>query len=156
RSEVRQDSRQVLAHQRAGHRAAECHWAGFAAGRPMTLVRDRLLNTPHSGIRRMLELTREVADPLLLISGDPNFRTPDHVIFGAAEAASGGATGYPPAEGIAPLRAAIVKKLAQVNRLEAHQDQICVVTGACGGLYTSLMLLVDPGDEVLIPNPGWS
>ncbi len=122
----------------------------------MTLVRDRLLNTPHSGIRRMLELTREVADPLLLISGDPNFRTPDHVIFGAAEAAAGGATGYPPAEGIAPLRAAIAKKLAQINRLEAHQDQICVVTGACGGLYTSLMLLVDPGDEVLIPNPGWS
>jgi aspartate aminotransferase len=122
----------------------------------MTLLRPRLLDTPHSGIRRMLELAREVPDPLLLVSGDPNFRTPEHIIAGAAEAALGGATGYAPAVGIAPLRAAIAKKLAQVNRIEADADQICVVTGGCGGLYTTLLLLVGPGDDVLIPNPGWS
>jgi aspartate aminotransferase len=122
----------------------------------MTLLRTRLLDTPHSGIRRMLELAREVPDPLLLVSGDPDFGTSEHIIDGAAAAALGGATGYAPAIGIAPLRAAIAKKLTQVNRMEADADQICVVTGACGGLYTTLLLLVGPGDDVLVPNPGWS
>ncbi len=122
----------------------------------MTFVRPHLLDTPHSGIRRMLELARDVPDPLLLVSGDPNFTTPEHIIRGAAEAALGGATGYAPGEGFLPLREAITGKLARVNRVTADPDQVCVTTGACGGLFTALMLLVEPGSEVLLPDPGWS
>ena len=35
-------------------------------------------------------------------------------------------------------------------------DEVCVTTGGCGGLFTTLMLLLEPGDEVLVPDPGWS
>lgn len=104
----------------------------------------------------MLELAQNVTDPLLLVSGDPNFTTPEHIITGAAELALAGATGYGPGEGFLPLREEITKKLATINGVSAEPDQICVTTGACGGLFTSLMLLVEPGDDVLIPDPGWS
>lgn len=118
--------------------------------------RPHILETPHSGIRRMLEFAREVPEPLMLVSGDPNFGTPGHIIDAAARAAHGGATGYAPGEGLAELRAAIAQKVQDRNKVRASPEQVCVTTGACGGLYTSLMLIVDPGDEVLIPDPGWS
>lgn len=123
----------------------------------MPRVRAHLRETPHSGIRRMLELAWAMPEPpLLLASGDPNFTTPEHIIRGAADAALAGATGYGPGEGFPALRQEIAAKLARVNALAVDPSEICVTTGACGGLYTSLMVSVDPGDEVLLPDPGWS
>ena len=122
----------------------------------MPEVRPWVLETPHSGIRRMLEHARDVDSPVMLINGDPNFTTPAHIIDGAAEAARAGATGYSPGDGLVPLRDEIVAKLRRVNGIEVGRDQVCVTTGACGGLYTTFMVLVGPGDEVLVPDPGWS
>jgi aspartate aminotransferase len=122
----------------------------------MPRLRPHILETPHSGIRRMLEFARAVPEPLMLVSGDPNFSTPAHIVDAAAQAAHGGATGYAPGEGIADLRRAITEKLRERNGMESSPDEVCVTTGACGGLFTSLMLLADPGDEILIPDPGWS
>ena len=122
----------------------------------MPEVRPWVLETPHSGIRRMLEHARDVDSPVMLINGDPNFTTPAHIIDGAAEAARAGATGYSPGDGLVPLRDEIVAKLRRVNGIEVGRDQVCVTTGACGGLYTTFMVLVGPGDEVLVPVPGWS
>jgi aspartate aminotransferase len=121
----------------------------------MPELRSRILETPHTGIRRMFEFARAVPDPLMLVSGDPNFVTPAHIIDAAAQAAHGGATGYSLGEGLPALREAIAEKVRARNRIEASSEEVCVTTGACGGLFTSLMLMVDPGDEVLIPDPGW-
>ena len=122
----------------------------------MTRVRPHLLNTPHSGIRRMLDLAAQVESPVSLMSGDPNFRTPEHIIRGAADAALAGATGYAPGGGFPAMREAIAAKLARVNHIAASADQVCVTTGACGGLFSSLLVIVEPGDDVLLPDPGWS
>ncbi len=122
----------------------------------MPELRSHILQTPHSGIRRMLEIARSVPNPIMLVNGDPNFGTPAHIIDAAAAAAHRGATGYAPGQGVAELREAISDKVKQRNGIVASSDQVCITTGACGGLYTSLALLVDPGDEILIPNPGWS
>ena len=119
-------------------------------------VREHLLETPHSGIRRMADLASTIDDPVELAGGDPNFTTPQHIIDGAAARSSAGSTGYAPGEGFLELREAIVGKLARVNRVTADPDEVCVTTGACGGLFTSLMLAVEPGREVLLPDPGWS
>lgn len=115
-----------------------------------------VLTTPHSGIRRMAELAAGAPDAILLVGGDPNFTTPAHIIDGAAAAAHAGATGYAPSGGILPLREAIVEKVRARNGLAAAVEDVCVTTGGCGGLFTSLMLVLAPGDEVLIPDPGWS
>lgn len=122
----------------------------------MPEIRPHLLSTPHTGIRRMLDLARDVPNPLMLISGDPNFGTPAHIIDAAAEASHAGRTGYAPAIGLPPLREALAKKVHERNSITADADQICVSTGACGALFTSLMLLAGPGDDVLVPDPGWS
>jgi aspartate aminotransferase len=122
----------------------------------MPELRPELLRTPHSGIRRMLELAREVPSPVMLVNGDPNFGTPRHIIDAAAEAAAQGATGYAPGAGVGELREAIAEKVGRRNGLAASAENVCVTTGACGGLFTSLMLTVGPGDDVLVPDPGWS
>lgn len=122
----------------------------------MPALAPQILTTPHSGIRRMVEMAGTVDEPLLLVSGDPNFATPPHIVAGAAAAAYGGATGYAPAAGIAPLREAIVDKVRNVNGFEVAVEQVCVTTGGCGGLFTTMLILLEPGDEILVPDPGWS
>ncbi len=122
----------------------------------MPELREWLRNTPHSGIRRMLEHARDVASPIMLVNGDPNFTTPAHIIDEAARAAHAGATGYAPGGGIAELRQEAAEKVRRVNGFTPTADEVCITTGACGGLYTTLLLLVGPGDEVLVPDPGWS
>ena len=119
-------------------------------------VRPHLLETPHSGIRRMADLASTLDDPVRLEGGDPNFTTPQHIIDGAAARSTAGSTGYAPGEGLPELREAIVGKLARVNGVTASPDQVCVTTGACGALFTSLTLAVEPGSDVLLPDPGWS
>ena len=119
-------------------------------------IRDRLLETPHSGIRRMADLAATIDDPIELAGGDPNFTTPQHIIDGAAARSSAGSTGYAPGEGFLELREAIVDKLARVNGVIAGPDEVCVTTGACGALFTSLTLAVEPGRDVLVPDPGWA
>ena len=119
-------------------------------------LRAELLRTPHSGIRRMLELAEPVPSPVMLVNGDPNFHTPLHIIEGAAQASRQGATGYAPGAGVGALREAIADKVQRRNGLAASAENVCVTTGACGGLFTSLLLTAGPGDDVLIPDPGWS
>jgi aspartate aminotransferase len=104
----------------------------------------------------MAEIAATVEDPLMLVGGDPNFTTPAHIIDGAAAAAHRGATGYAPGAGIQPLREAIAEKVRRRNGIEVDAEQVVVTTGGCGGLFTSLLLMLDPGDELLVPDPGWS
>ena len=92
----------------------------------------------------------------MLVSGDPNFVTPGHIIDAAAAAAHAGGTGYSAGDGPPQLREAITHKLRERNGITVGMEQVCVTTGACGGLYTTLMMLLGPGDEVLLPDPGWS
>jgi aspartate aminotransferase len=104
----------------------------------------------------MAALARDVPGALMLVNGDPNFTTPAHVIDAAAAAAHAGRTGYPPSAGYDSLREAIAEKVRVRNGLDAVRDQVVVTTGGCGGLFTSLSILLDPGDELLMPDPGWS
>jgi aspartate/methionine/tyrosine aminotransferase len=117
---------------------------------------ERVLTTPHSGIRRMIDIAVKAPSPIMLLGGDPNFTTPGHIIDGAARAARAGATGYAPGGGIPALREAIVEKVRDRNGAPCSVEQVVVTTGGCGGLFTSLLLLLEPGSELLIPDPGWS
>jgi aspartate/methionine/tyrosine aminotransferase len=122
----------------------------------MARLAATVATTPHSGIRVMAELARAVPDALNLGVGDPNFDTPDHILEAAARAAREGFTKYTPSGGFVSLRELIAEKVRRVNGLECSVDQVVVTTGGCGGLFTTLLCLVEPGDEVLLPDPGWA
>src|SRR5581483_4355883 len=112
--------------------------------------------TPHSGIRRMFDVALQADDPIMLLSGDPNFTTPAHIIDAAAEAARAGATGYTLGIGLPVLREAVCERLERCHGIRVGIDQVCITTGGCGGIFTSLLMTLEPGDEVLVPDPGWS
>ena len=122
----------------------------------MPELSPRVLTTPHSGIRRMFDIALKADDPIMLLSGDPNFTTPAHIIDAAAEAARSGATGYTIGIGLPGLRGAIAEHLERCHGIHVGADEVCITTGGCGGLFTSLLLVLEPGDEVLVPDPGWS
>lgn len=95
---------------------------------------------------------REVID---FSVGEPDFNTPDNVIKAAEHAMAEGFTKYTQASGLPALRQAIADKLKRENGLDYAAEQIIVSCGAKHVLYNLAMVLVDPGDEVIIPGPYW-
>lgn len=87
--------------------------------------------------------------------GEPDFTAPPLVVEAAGRAVRDRLTAYTPALGIRPLREAIAR--FQTSRLgtEVESDRIAVTAGASGGLLLVLALYVSPGDEVLVPDPGY-
>ena len=87
--------------------------------------------------------------------GEPDFTAPAPVVEAAARALRDGDTAYTPALGIAPLREAIAQFHAAHLGAAPAADCIAVTAGASGALLLALALYVDPGDEILVPDPGY-
>ena len=87
--------------------------------------------------------------------GEPDFDTPAHIVEACSRALAEGKTKYVKDTGIQPLREAISRKLKKDNQLDYSPDQIVVTTGAKQAVYETLQVLVDEGDEVIIPTPCW-
>ena len=113
--------------------------------------RVKLINL--SGIRKMFELVGE--DSINLGLGEPDFDTPYHIIEAAKKALDEGFTHYTVNKGIIELRDAISTKLGKENRITANPESIIVTVGASEALHLALQALINEGDEVLIPDPGF-
>ena len=87
--------------------------------------------------------------------GEPDFVTPAHIREAAKAALDAGKTKYAPTAGLPELRDRIAAKLSIDNGLSYASDQILVTTGGKQALYNSLMAILNPGDEVVIPAPYW-
>ena len=87
--------------------------------------------------------------------GEPDFVTPDNIIRAAEYAMAEGFTKYMPPAGFPALRQAIADKLRRENGLDYAPENIIVSCGAKQALYNVIMVLVEQGDEVLIPGPYW-
>lgn len=114
-------------------------------------------NMPRSGIRRIMDNATDL-DILHLEVGQPNFPTPPHIIQAACEASTDGQgryTRYTPNMGYPSLREAIAEKLKRENGINAGIHNILVTPGATYGIAISLSVLLNRGDEVLIPDPGY-
>lgn len=116
---------------------------------------DNALRMPASGIRQLMELARALPDVVHLEAGDPDFPTPEHVLEAAARAARAGFTHYTATAGLSSLREALAAKLQHQNDLRVTPDQVVVTHGSVNGLAAALLALVNAGEEVLIPDPGW-
>jgi aspartate aminotransferase len=87
--------------------------------------------------------------------GEPDFATPDNIIRAAEHAMAEGFTKYTPPAGLPALRRAIADKFKRENNLDYAPEEIIVSCGAKHVLYNVAMVLLDAGDEVLIPGPYW-
>lgn len=103
-----------------------------------------------SGIRRVFELAAKLKDPINLSIGQADFQPWTECIEGAKEALEQGRNGYTITQGIPELR----EKIRQAHGYQAEGDYSEIVTsGVSGGLLLAYMAVLDPGDEVLIPDP---
>ena len=109
-----------------------------------------------SGIRVMFALADEISGVVNLGIGQPDFDTPDFILKAAKEALDQGYTRYPPARGFEDLRIAIAEKLRVENHIVADpRSDIFVSVGAMQGIFNLVLHLVDPGEEVIVIDPGY-
>ena len=87
--------------------------------------------------------------------GEPDFETPVNIRRAAVEALEKGYTHYGPSAGLPEVRTAIAEFVAASRGVPVSRDQVVVMNGAKPALFFSLAALVDPGDEVIYPNPGF-
>jgi len=102
-----------------------------------------------------MDLAWATPDTIVAATGEPNFPTPPHVVRAAMDAANAGKTKYTPNAGIPELRDALVEKIRTRNGYAVTRDQVVVTAGGVEALYTSMAAILDPGDEILLPDPGW-
>lgn len=114
---------------------------------------------PFSGIRKVFEaagkLEKEGKEIINLGIGRPNFDTPEFIKDAAKKAIDDGYTYYTSNYGIEPLREAIAKKFNKDNGLNMEISDIIVAVGANQAVSIAMTAMLDPGDEVLVPNPSW-
>ncbi|GAG17372.1 unnamed protein product, partial [marine sediment metagenome] len=87
--------------------------------------------------------------------GEPDFDTPQHIIDAACEALNSGWTHYGPSAGDPEFRGVIADHIQQSRGFPVAPDEVVVVPGAKPIIYWGITALVDPGDEVIYPNPGF-
>ncbi len=103
-----------------------------------------------SGIRLYTNLAKQVPDCILLTLGEPDFPTPEPVKAAAVAALQQNLTHYAPNQGCEDLRRAI----AQYEQVD--MSRVLITVGATGALYTALTGILNPGDEVIVPQPAFS
>lgn len=109
-----------------------------------------------SGIRVMFALADQIPDVVNLGIGQPDFDTPAFIREAAKTALDQGYTRYPPAKGFEDLRKAIALKLKNENKIDADPDtDIFVAVGAMQVIFNTVLHLVEPGDEVIVIDPGY-
>lgn len=101
------------------------------------------------------ELKAQGLDVIGLGAGEPDFNTPDNIIEAAYESMKKGQTKYTPSAGLPLLKETIAKKLLADQQLKYENAEIFVGSGAKHVLYTLFQVLLDEGDEVVIPTPYW-
>lgn len=104
---------------------------------------------------RAKELKRQGKSIVSLSAGEPDFKTPKHICDAAIKAIQDGFHGYTMNPGTPELREAICAKLKRDNNLDFDPSQIICSNGAKQSVGFSILALVDPGDEVIIPAPYW-
>ncbi|MHA1267768.1 MAG: pyridoxal phosphate-dependent aminotransferase [Candidatus Helarchaeota archaeon] len=123
----------------------------------MRSIAKRITDIPPSGIRRLFDLAQGIEGIISLGIGDPvpAFDTPEFIREAAKQALDRGYSAYSPNLGFAELREQIKNKYKQEYQLDYSLEEICVTCGAGEALFLTCQALIDPGDEVLIPDPGF-
>lgn len=127
--------------------------------RIMTKLSNRIEALPISATLAMAAKARELknkgVDVIGLSLGEPDFNTPEFIKDAAIQAVNDNYNSYSPVDGYADLKEAICLKFKRDNQLEYQPSQVVVSTGAKQSIANVCMVLLNPGDEVLLPAPYW-
>jgi aminotransferase len=105
----------------------------------------------------LMELAQRKPDAISLGLGDPDLPTPAHIVAAAREAIDAGRSGPAPTGGLLELREAIGRKLARDNGIQADpESEVLVTTGGQEALFLLIQALIEPGDEVIVPDPRYT
>ena len=120
----------------------------------MIPLNQNLTSLKRSAIRVYSNLARETEDCAMLTIGEPDFDTPEAIKLAAMAALKDNQTHYAPNQGTLSLRKAIAEfETARGN--EIQPDNVLVTIGACNALFTALFGILNPGEEVIVPTPGF-
>ena len=123
------------------------------------MLSNRINSLPASATLAMAAKARELKnqgiDIIGLSLGEPDFNTPEFIKDAAIQAVNDNYNSYSPVDGYADLKAAICEKFKRDNGLDYQPSQVVVSTGAKQSIANLCMVLLDPGDEVLLPAPYW-
>ncbi|MBN1351187.1 pyridoxal phosphate-dependent aminotransferase [candidate division KSB1 bacterium] len=124
-----------------------------------TSLAKRILDIGHSSTMRIASTTIQMKadgiDVIDLCVGEPNFPTPENVKNAAKRAIDDDFTKYTANEGYVPLKQAVIRRYREDHNLEYKPDEIIISTGAKNCLYNACAVLINKGDEVIIPAPYW-
>ncbi len=125
----------------------------------MAQLSDRLNRLAPSATLAMSQKSNEMkaqgVDVINMSVGEPDFNTPEHIKEAGKKAIDDNFSKYSPVPGYMDLREAIVEKLKKENLLDYTTSEVIVGTGGKQGVCNSILALVNPGDEVIIPAPYW-
>jgi len=106
-------------------------------------------------LARATELGQQGRDIINLGIGQPDFRTPDHIVEAAVKALRDGHHGYTPATGIKPLREAVAADIHRRLGVEVSPERVIIVPGGKVTMYAAILMFGEPGAEILYPDPGF-
>src|SRR5579871_4727052 len=106
-------------------------------------------------LARATELAAQGRDIINLGIGQPDFRTPEHIVEAAVKALRDGHHGYTPATGIKPLREAVAADIRRRLGVEVSPDLVMIVPGGKVTMFAAILMFGEPGAEILYPDPGF-
>lgn len=106
-------------------------------------------------LARAQALSAQGRDIVNLGIGQPDFRTPEHIVEAAARALRDGHHGYTPATGILPLREAVVRRTLATTGVEVSPDAVMIVPGGKVTMFAAILMFGEPGADILYPDPGF-
>ncbi len=105
-------------------------------------------------IRKISDMASAVPGCIRFDIGQPDFRTPKNIQDAAIKAIKDGSHGYTPIVGIPPLRQAVAD-YEKTKGFEVTKENIMITTGGMGAIFTTLLGFLEPGDEIIFPDPTW-
>ena len=126
------------------------------------LVAERIRSIPFSEIRRMLAKVKKIPDAVNLTIGEPDFEPFEPIkkalvdaLYKPSYTGAPRPCAYPPGIGIYELREALAEKVRRENGIDVTPDEIAITNGAEQGIFLSIISVLNPGEEILLPDPGF-
>lgn len=110
---------------------------------------------PRSGIREIMALSAAMEDVIHLEVGQPDFDTPEHIVEAAVRHVRAGQTRYVANAGVTELRQAAARYFERRTGVATGVEHVLVTPGAVMSVATCFLAILEPGDEILLPDPGW-